>query len=94
MPEPKKTEATETIDESEATLSAYDLLSTPTLDLSDAQVEAIVIDLQKRRKLYIQTGKPDKAPKPKAEPKAKTTADDKARNTAMLLAQLKLSKDD
>lgn len=90
MPEQKL----ETNDESEATLSAYDLLSTPTLDLTDAQVEAIVVDLQQRRKLYLTTGKADKAPKPKAEPKAKATADDKARNTAMLLAQLKLSKDD
>jgi len=76
--------------EDEQTLSAYDLLSTPTLDLSDKQVEAIVVDLQKRRKLYIQTGKVDKAPKPKAEPKAKATAEDKARNTALLLGQLKL----
>lgn len=81
-------------DESEATLSAYDLLSTPTLDLSDDQVQAIIIDLRKRRELYIKTGKADKAPKPKAEPKAKATADEKARNTAILLSQLKITKDD
>lgn len=83
-------------DESEATLSAYDLLSTPTLDLTDDQVEDIVVDLRKRRELYIKTGKADKAPKPKAEPKAKATADDKRRNTEILMASLnlKLNKDD
>lgn len=84
------------IDESEAILSAYDLLSTPTLALTDEQVEAIVVDLWKRRELYIKTGKPDKAPKPKVEagPKVKATDDEKKRNTAILLSQLKLSKDD
>lgn len=83
-------------DESEPTLSAYDLLSTPTLELTDAQVEAIIVDLRKRRELYIKTGKADKVAKPKekALPKPKADAEEKARNTALLLAQLKLSKDD
>lgn len=70
-------------------LDAYALLSRPTLDLSDAEVEAVVVDLRKRRLLYIQTGKPDKPTKPK-EPKAKPTAADKAANTAALLASLNL----
>jgi len=88
--------ATTPDDESEATLSAYDLLSTATLDLTDGQVQAIIVDLRKRRELYIKTGKADKAPKAKvpAEPKAKLTADEKKRNTALLLGQLKLTKDD
>ena len=58
-------------------------------EISCQNIMSILL-LQKRRKLYIQTGKVDKAPKPKAEPKAKATAEDKARNTALLLGQLKL----
>lgn len=78
----------------EGQLDAYALLSKPTLDLTDAEVERIVVDLQERRKLYLATGKPDapkKAAKEKAAPKAKATAEEKARNTALLLGQLKMS---
>jgi hypothetical protein len=67
---------------------AYALLSKPTLDLTDAEVEKVVADL--RRALYAATGKPDRQPKPKAEPKGKSTAADKAANTAALLASLQL----
>lgn len=72
-----------------ATVDAYDLLSTPTLDLSDAQVELIVLDLRRRREAYVKTGKVDKPKKEKADVK-KLDKDEKARNTALLLAQLKL----
>lgn len=73
-------------------MDAYALLSRPTLELTDAQVEAIVVDLRKRRELYIKTGKPDRPSKPKAleGPKAKLTAADKAANTALLLERLNL----
>lgn len=78
--------------ETEAGFDAYALLSKPTLDLTDDEVEAIIADLRRRRELYIKTGKPDKPAKPKAvTSKAKATADEKARNTAALLASLKLS---
>lgn len=82
--------STETEDQA---LDAYALLSKPTLDLSDPEVEAIVIDLQKRRELYLKTGKPDapKPPKEKAPPKGKASDEEKKRNTALLLGQLKMS---
>lgn len=68
--------------------SAYDLLSKPTLELSNAEVQKLVEDLRRRRKLYIATGKADRPGKPKAPaaPKTKATADDKRRNTEQLLA--------
>lgn len=83
----------------EGQLDAYALLSKPTLDLTDPEVERIVTDLQARRKLYLSTGKPDAPKKAKApaEPKKKATDEEKARNTALLLGQLKMSlekKDD
>lgn len=70
-------------------VDAYSLLSKPTLDLSDAEVDLIIDDLRKRREAYIKTGKPDKPKVVKAAAK-KLNADEKARNTAALLAQLKL----
>lgn len=70
-------------------IDAYSLLSKPTLELTDAEVLIIVEDLRKRREAYIKTGKPDKPKKEKVERK-KLDADEKARNTALLLAQLKL----
>lgn len=80
------TEETSTIPEG---FDAYALLSKPTLELTDAEVELVVRDLRERRLKYIKTGKPDK---PKAEKKAaeKLSADEKARNTASLLASLKI----
>lgn len=75
----------------EEPVDAYSLLSMPTLDISDAQAELIIADLRKRREAYVKDGKVDK---PKVEKlkveKAKLTKDDKARNTAALLAQLKI----
>lgn len=78
--------------EAEPELDAYALLSKPTLDLTDDEVEKIVVDLRRRRQLYLSTGKPDKVSKPKAAktPAAKLDADAKAANTAALLASLKI----
>lgn len=70
-------------------LDAHSLLSKPTLELTDAEVAAVVADLRRRREAYIKTGKVDK---PKAEKAAavKLSADEKARNTALLMSQLKI----
>lgn len=73
----------------EPEISAYDLLSKPTLNLTDAEVELVVADLRRRRAAYIKTGKPDK-PKAAAKSAAKLSADEKARNTAALLDSLQL----
>ena len=70
-------------------LDAYELLSKPTLELTDAQVELIVADLRHRRAAYVSTGKVDKPKKEKVAAK-KLDADEKARNSAALLASLKL----
>lgn len=77
----------------EAELDAYALLSKPTLELTDAEVEKIVIDLQARRKLYLSTGKPDQPRKAaaKREPAKKASDDEKKRNTELLLGKLKMS---
>jgi len=80
-----------TITQETPQLDAYALLTKPTLDLSDAEVDAIITNLQKRRKVYLDTGKADApakeaaARKALAEPKAKPTAADKKANTAALL---------
>jgi hypothetical protein len=70
-------------------IDAYSLLSKPTLELTDAEVLIVVEDLRKRREAYIKTGKPDK-PKAARVASKKLDKDEKARNTALLLAQLKL----
>lgn len=44
--------------------SAYDLLSKPTLELTDEEVEAIVADLRVRRNAYVTRGKKDDPKKP------------------------------
>lgn len=46
---------------------AYALLSKPTLDLTDQDVEDICIDLRKRRERFL-AGQKDNPPKAKAEP--------------------------
>lgn len=69
--------------------SAYELLSKPTLDLSDADIEQCIIELRKKRILYANNNIADTAVKD-AKPKsaAKITAEEKAANTAALLAGL------
>ncbi len=76
-------------DQPEPEFDAYSLLSRPTLDITDAQAVLIVEDLRKRREAYLKTGKPDK-PKVARQAAVKLGADEKARNTAALLASLKL----
>lgn len=73
----------------EEPVDAYSLLSKKTLDLTDAEVDIVIEDLRRRRSAYVKDGKIDK-PKKEKEAKAKLTSDEKARNTAALLAQLKL----
>jgi hypothetical protein len=68
---------------------AYSLLSKDPREVTDAEAEQIIADLRRRRAAYIKTGKPDKPAKEKVEA-VKLDKDEKARNTAALLAQLKL----
>lgn len=68
--------------------SAYDLLTAPTLSLTDEEVTLICADLRKRRLSYVQSGKQDTPHKPKP---AKATASEKAAITADLLANLGLA---
>lgn len=53
--------------------SAYELLTKPTLELTDAEVKIVVEDLRQRRLAYLKTGKPDKPSKPVV--KAEATQD-------------------
>lgn len=71
------------------TPDAYSLLSRPTLDLTDAEVEIVIADLRRRRKLFLETGKKDE-PVKKAAAAKKLAPDDKKANTLALLANLKL----
>ena len=68
-------------------LDAYALLSTPTLEIDDKRAELIIADLRKRREAYIKTGKVDK-PKKERVAAVKLAADEKARNTKLLLDSL------
>lgn len=74
----------------EAPLGALELLSLPTQEITDKQLELIVIELRRKREAFAKTGELDKAPKAKAAPKAKLTAEDKKANTLSLLSQLTL----
>lgn len=71
---------------------AYELLSRPTLELSQAEVEAIIVELRKKREWVIANGKPDTTVKDaKAARTAKPKPADKAARdaaTADLLAGL------
>jgi hypothetical protein len=51
-------------------VDAYSLLTKPTLEITDAEVDIIVADLRRRRANHLASGKPDK---PAAEAKAKRT---------------------
>lgn len=75
--------------EDEGELDAYALLSKPTLDISDPEALRIIEDLRRRREAYVKTGKVDKPKKEKIERK-KLDADEKKRNTEILLAGLKI----
>lgn len=79
-------------DSTPAEPSAYDLLTRPTLELTDAEVELIVIDLRKRRKAYVDQGKKD-APKPKPASSAPKSAEEKKNLQRDLLASMNLDFD-
>lgn len=70
-------------------LDAYALLSRPTLDYTDEEVALVVEQLRKARSRFLATGTLDK-PKAAKAATVKLDADEKARNTALLLASLKL----
>jgi hypothetical protein len=62
---------------------AYALLSKPTLDLTDADVETICTDLRKRRERFL-AGQKDNAPK-QSKPKVEMTPEAKQQNSAEVL---------
>lgn len=69
--------------------TAYELLTRPTLSLTDAEVELIVTDLQERRVNYINSkGKIKDDPRPKAPRATSKSAEEKAALTASILAEL------
>lgn len=64
--------------EPEPEVNAYSLLTRPTVELSDAEVEIIVADLRRRRDAYVSSGgkkpdRPDKAPPKPQGTKAELT---------------------
>lgn len=72
-------------------MDAYALLTKPTLDLTDAEVDIVIADLRARRARHISSGKPDKPnPKPKALPAGakKPSALDKAQATLDVLSDI------
>src|SRR5690606_17612179 len=73
-------------------VNAYSLLTRPTLELSDDEIELIVKDLQKRRLAYVADSRKgaDRPDKPK---KAPATAEEKKALTAQVAASLKLDFD-
>lgn len=81
-------------DEAPAPIDAYALLTKPTLDLSDAEVDIVIADLRTRRAKHLVSGKPDKLPappKPKAPAlTAAAKAEAKKAATADLLGSLEL----
>lgn len=71
-----------------STRDAASLLSKPTLDLTDEEVEIICADLRKRREQFLQ-GVQDK-PKRAALPAPDRSPEAKAARTAQLLGELDL----
>lgn len=73
---------------------AYSLLSRPTLEITDEELEIIVADLRRRREYFVKEGKKDnpKAERAKAAkaPATKASKEAKERNTAVLLSELNL----
>lgn len=70
--------------------TAYELLSKPTLTLTDEESLAIVRNLREKRAAFLK-GKADNPRKAKtAAKKGKTTAAEKAANTQALMSKLSL----
>lgn len=76
--------------EPDAPASAYELLSRPVLELTDAEVETVLADLRRKRHLFLTKGEADNPKKASKASAAKLSADDKKANTLSLLAQLNL----
>ncbi len=72
----------------ELTYDANELLSRPILDLTEAEVLAVVEDLRKRRLLYVQHKRPDKAQRPAKVAASTPTAEEKRKATEDLLASI------
>lgn len=72
--------------------SAYELLQKPTLDLTDAEAEAIIVDLRRRRELFLrgQKDNPRREAKAKAVSPSKPTKAEQEANANALLAKLNL----
>lgn len=70
-----------------ATRDAFELLSKPTLSLTDADVEAICKDLRARRERFLQ-GVADKPKRAPAKPAADKSPEAKAARTESLLGDL------
>lgn len=69
-------------------MNAYELLNTPTAELDDEQIEAIIIDLRQRRLAYVNSNKKDNPKRAKA--KTPATKEEKQANTLSLAAELGL----
>lgn len=63
---------------------AFELLSKPTLELSDADVEAICLDLRQKRERFLQ-GVADKPKRAAAKPAVEKSPEAKAARTENLL---------
>lgn len=68
--------------------SAYELLTKPTLNLTDDEVSLVIADLRRRREAYVSAGKRDEPHKPS---KTKPTAESKASLTAAIAANLDIT---
>jgi tartrate dehydratase beta subunit/fumarate hydratase class I family protein len=71
------------------TEDAYSLLTRPTLEITDEQLEIIVANLRARRAAYM-AGTADRPDKPKAASAAPKTAAEKDALTKALLGELDL----
>lgn len=69
------------------TRDAFTLLSKPTLELTDEEVELICKDLRQRRERFL-AGQKDNYPKPPKKEVQPITAESKAANTEGLLGSL------
>lgn len=68
-------------------MNAYELLSRPTLELTDNEVDLIIADLRKRRAAYLE-GTADTPKKAAAAKPVKASVEEKQANTLSLLAKI------
>lgn len=86
------TDITPSADSADNGWDIYELLSRPTLDLTDADLERIVADLRQKRAAFVADSKKgaDKPPAKRTAGSSRASADEKRRNTQALLAGLNL----